>query len=404
MKIAILSRGPRLYSTRRIKEAAHERGHEARVLNPLNCSIEVAEGSPRLYYRNKRLSSYDAVVPRIGASVTFFGTAVVRQFEQMGVFCVNPSHAISVSRDKLRALQVLSRHRIGMPTTLFVRHVSEILPGIERMGGPPVVVKLLEGTQGIGVILADSTKVAKAIIETLSGPAKMSVLLQQFIKESKGRDIRAFVVGNRVVAAMRRTAAGDEFRSNLHRGGTAEVVQLDEQYTRTAVHAAQILGLRVAGVDLLEGKKGPVLMEVNSSPGLEGIESATGVDVAGEIIRLIEEQVLFPEIDIRQRLTLQAGYGVMEIPIDERSELCGTTIRESGLRDRDVIVLTIQRDRVTIPNPRVDRQILAGDVLLCFGKNLTLKGLAPPRRGQGRPRQRADATEPAPGLAPPREE
>jgi ribosomal protein S6--L-glutamate ligase len=291
-----------------------------------------------------------------------------------------------------------------MPTTLFVRHVSEILPGIERMGGPPVVVKLLEGTQGIGVILADSTKVAKAIIETLSGPAKMSVLLQQFIKESKGRDIRAFVVGNRVVAAMRRTAAGDEFRSNLHRGGTAEVVQLDEQYTRTAVHAAQILGLRVAGVDLLEGKKGPVLMEVNSSPGLEGIESATGVDVAGEIIRLIEEQVLFPEIDIRQRLTLQAGYGVMEIPIDERSELCGTTIRESGLRDRDVIVLTIQRDRVTIPNPRVDRQILAGDVLLCFGKNLTLKGLAPPRRGQGRPRQRADATEPAPGLAPPREE
>jgi ribosomal protein S6--L-glutamate ligase len=380
MRIAILSRGPKLYSTSRLKEAAEKRGHEARVLNPLSCSIEVAKGSPRLYYKNQLLSSYDAVIPRIGASITFFGTAVLRQFEQMGVFCVNPSHAISVSRDKLRALQVLSRHRIGIPTTLFVRHVSEILPGIERMGGPPVVVKLLEGTQGIGVILADSTKVAEAIIETLSGPAKMSVLLQQFVKESKGRDIRAFVVGNRVVAAMRRTAEGDEFRSNIHRGGKAEVVELDEVYQRTAVHAAQIMGLRVAGVDLLEGKNGPILMEVNSSPGLEGIEAATGVDVAGEIITLIEEEVLFPEIDIRQRLTLQSGYGVMEIPVDERSELCGKTIRHSGLRERDVIVLTIQRESVTIPNPRVDREILAGDVLLCFGKNLTLKGFAPPRR------------------------
>jgi len=380
MKIAILSRGPKLYSTRRLREAAETRGHEARVLNTLNFSIEVAKRSPRLYYRNKKLSGYDAVIPRIGASVTFFGTAVLRQFEQMGTFCLNPSHAISVSRDKLRALQVLSRHNIGIPTTMFVRHVSEILPGIERMGGPPVVVKLLEGTQGIGVILADSTKVAEAIIETLAGPAKMSVLLQQFVKESKGRDIRAFVVGNRVVAAMRRTASGDDFRSNIHRGGSAEVVDLPDDYRRTAVHAAQIMGLRVAGVDLLEGKNGPVLMEVNSSPGLEGIEAATGVDVAGEIVELIEEEVLFPEIDIRQRLTLQSGYGVMEIPVGEDSELCGQTVRSSGLRERDVLVLTIQRGSVSIPNPRGSREILAGDVLLCFGKNLTLKGLKPPRR------------------------
>jgi len=380
MKIAILSRGPKLYSTRRLREAAETRGHEARVLNTLNFSIEVAKRSPRLYYRNKKLSGYDAVIPRIGASVTFFGTAVLRQFEQMGTFCLNPSHAISVSRDKLRALQVLSRHNIGIPTTMFVRHVSEILPGIERMGGPPVVVKLLEGTQGIGVILADSTKVAEAIIETLAGPAKMSVLLQQFVKESKGRDIRAFVVGNRVGAAMRRTASGDDFRSNIHRGGSAEVVDLPDDYRRTAVHAAQIMGLRVAGVDLLEGKNGPVLMEVNSSPGLEGIEAATGVDVAGEIVELIEEEVLFPEIDIRQRLTLQSGYGVMEIPVGEDSELCGQTVRSSGLRERDVLVLTIQRGSVSIPNPRGSREILAGDVLLCFGKNLTLKGLKPPRR------------------------
>jgi ribosomal protein S6--L-glutamate ligase len=380
MRIAILSRGPKLYSTRRLKEAAIERGHEVRVLNPLSCSIEVAHGSPRLYYKNKKLSTYDAVIPRIGASITFFGTAVLRQFEQMGVFCVNPSHAISVSRDKLRALQILSRHHIGIPTTLFVRHVSEIIPGIERMGGPPVVVKLLEGTQGIGVILADSTKVAEAIIETLAGPAKMSVLLQQFVSESKGRDIRAFVVGGRVVAAMRRTASGDDFRSNIHRGGSAEAVKLDEEYERVAVHAAHVLGLRVAGVDLLEGKDGPILMEVNSSPGLEGIEAATGVDVAGEILSHIEEEVLFPEIDLRQRLTLRSGYGVMEIPVDDRSELCGKTIRDTKLRERDVLVLTIQRESVTIPNPRVDREILAGDVLLCFGKNLTLKTLAPPPR------------------------
>jgi len=379
LRIAILSRSKKLYSTHRLKQAAEMRGHECRVLNPLNCSIEVAHGSPRLYYKNRKMSMYDAVIPRIGASITFFGTAVVRQFEQMGAFCVNPSHAISVSRDKLRALQVMSRHNIGIPTTLFVRHVSEILPGIERLGGPPVVVKLLEGTQGIGVILADSTKVAEAIIETLAGPAKMSVLLQQFVKESKGRDIRAIVVGDRVVAAMRRTASGDEFRSNIHRGGTAEVVELDEEYKRTALQAAQILGLRVAGVDLLEGDDGPILMEVNSSPGLEGIEAATEIDVAGEIISLIEEEVLFPEIDIRQRLTLQSGYAVMEIPIGEKSELVGKTVENSGLRERDVIVLTIRRGSVTIPNPRIDREILQGDTLLCFGKNLTLKSLAPPK-------------------------
>jgi len=392
MRIAILSRGSRLYSTRRLREAAAMRGHEARVLNTLSCSIEVAHGSPRLYYKNKKLPAYDAVIPRIGASITFFGTAVIRQFEQMGTFCLNPSHAISVSRDKLRALQVLSRHHIQIPTTLFVRHVSEILPGIERMGGPPVVVKLLEGTQGIGVILADSTKVAEAIIETLAGPAKMSVLLQELVAESKGRDIRAFVVGSRVVAAMRRTASGDDFRSNIHRGGTAQVVELDEEYKRTAVHAAQIMGLRVAGVDLLEGKAGPVLMEVNSSPGLEGIEAATGVDVAGEIIQLIESEVLFPEIDIRQRLTLQSGYGVIEIPVDERSEFVGKTIQGSQLRERDVLVLTMQRGSITIPNPRVDRVILPGDVLLCFGKTLTLKGLAPPPRKRKRTRRREVAT------------
>ncbi|HSG80784.1 MAG TPA: 30S ribosomal protein S6--L-glutamate ligase, partial [Gemmatimonadota bacterium] len=300
MRIAILSRNPRLYSTRRLKEACLARGHEAKVLDTLSFSIEVEEGKPRLYYHDRMLRNYDAVIPRIGASITFFGTAVVRQFEQMGVYCVNPSHSISVSRDKLRALQVLSRHKIGIPKTLFVRKTAEILPGIERLGGVPVVVKLLEGTQGIGVILAESTKIAEAIIETLSGPANMNVLLQQFVKESRGRDVRAFVVGDRVVAAMRRVAQSDEFRSNIHRGGSAEIVELDEHYQRTAINAAQIMGLRVAGVDMLEGNDGPIVMEVNSSPGLEGIEGATGIDVAGAIVELIEDEVLFPEVDLRQ--------------------------------------------------------------------------------------------------------
>ena len=393
MKIAILSRGPKLYSTRRLREACEMRGHEAKVLNTLAFSIEVERGDPKLFYKHRQLSTYDAVVPRIGASVTFFGTAVVRQFEQMGVFCVNPSHAISVSRDKLRSIQVLSRHRIGIPKTLFVRHRDEILPGIERLGGVPVVIKLLEGTQGIGVILADTTKVAEAIIETLQGPAKQNVLLQQFVKESKGKDIRAFVVGNRVVAGMRRVAQEGEFRSNVHRGGRAEAVELDEEYQRTAIHAAQIMGLRVAGVDMLEGADGPVVMEVNSSPGLEGIETATGIDVAGEIVQLIEEEVLFPEIDIRQRLTLQSGYGVIEIPVPESSELCGKTIASSNLRDRDVLVLTIQRGGVTIPNPNKSREILSGDVLLCFGKALTLRGLAP-KPERPRKRRRAKPVEP----------
>jgi ribosomal protein S6--L-glutamate ligase len=384
MKIAILSRGKRLYSTRRLKEAAIARGHSAKVLDTLAFGINTQEGAPDLLYKGKTLSDYDAVIPRIGASITLYGTAVVRQFEQMGVFCVNGSQAISVSRDKLRSIQILSRHNIGIPETAFVHELDQVVPTIEAMGGPPVVIKLLEGTQGIGVILADSTSVAKSIIEVLQGAANQNVLIQAFVKESRGKDIRAFVVGNRVVAAMRRVAQGDEFRSNVHRGGRAEPVQLTPEYERAALHAAQIMGLRVAGVDMLEGSEGPKLMEINSSPGLEGIEGATGIDVAGAIIELIEEEVLFPEIDIRQRLTLQSGYGVLEVPVDERSELCDKAINETGLRDRDIVVLTINRGSVTIPNPKGSRQILAGDTLLCFGKTMTLKALAPSNRPKRR--------------------
>jgi len=391
MRIAILSRGPKLYSTRRLKEACASRGHEVLVLNPMRFAIDVQRGKPALYYKDRPLRDYDAVIPRIGASITFFGTAVVRQFEQMGVFCLNPSHAISVSRDKLRSIQVLSRHRIGFPKTTFVKDKQQILTALGRVG-TPTVVKLLEGTQGIGVILAEDRKVAEAVTETLQQAAGQNVLLQQFVKESRGKDIRALVIGGRVVAAMRRKAVGDEFRSNVHRGGQVEPVQLDEEYERTAIHAAQIMGLRMAGVDMLESNDGPMVMEVNSSPGLEGIESATNIDVARTVVELIEEEVLFPEIDIRQRLTLQAGYGVLEIPVPAESELAHKSVRETGLRDRDAIVLSITREGVTIPNPKESREILPGDVLLCFGKSLTLRGLVPPRAPKGRKRRKKPAT------------
>jgi ribosomal protein S6--L-glutamate ligase len=377
MKIAILSRGPKLYSTRRLKEACEKRGHEAWVMSPLAFDIDTEQGSPDLYFKGKRVVPFDAVIPRIGASITLFGTAVVRQFEQMGVFSANSAQAISVSRDKLRSIQILCRHRIGIPHTALVHNLDHVVPTIERMGGPPIVIKLLEGTQGIGVILADTANVAKSIIEVLHSAANQNVLIQAFVKESKGRDIRALVVGNKVVAAMRRVAQGDEFRSNVHRGGRTELVELEPEYERTAIHAAQILGLHVAGVDMLEGNDGPMIMEVNSSPGLEGIEEATGIDVADGIVEHIEEQVLFPEIDLRQRLTLQSGYAVMEVPVAEGSELAQKTLSESGLRNRDIVVLTIQRGSVSIPNPKGSREILPGDRLLCFGKMIALRALSP---------------------------
>ena len=376
MKLAILSCSTKCYSTRRLREAAEQQGHTVKVLNTLQFSIDLDQGTPDLYFRSKRLSSYDAVLPRIGASVTYFGTALVRQFEQMDVYCANSSAGISNSRDKLRSLQILSRHQIGIPKTTFVRDKRDVLPAIARVGGAPVIIKLLEGTQGVGVILADSEKVAEAIIETLQS-TKQNVLIQKFVAESKGRDVRAFVVGDQVVAAMRRVAQGQEFRSNVHRGGMTEVIELDDHYRETAVRAAQIMGLRVAGVDMLEGKDGPQVMEVNSSPGLEGIERCTQLDIAGVIIDYIAAMVDFPEIDLRQRLTVSKGYGVTEIHIPEGSEYVGGTISESGLREKDVIVLTLYRGSSVIPNPRSDRSLQPGDRLLCFGKLDSMRVMVP---------------------------
>ncbi|MCB1702663.1 MAG: 30S ribosomal protein S6--L-glutamate ligase [Pseudomonadales bacterium] len=384
MKLAILSCAPRAYSTRRLKEAAVQRGHEADVLNTLKFAIDLDRGSPDLYYRQQHLEHYDAVLPRIGASITYYGTAVVRQFQEMDVFCANTAHGIINSRDKLRSLQILSRHGIGLPRTTFVRDKKDVLPAIDRVGGAPVIIKLIEGTQGIGVLLAESVKQAESIIELLQSQ-KQNVLIQKFVAESKGRDIRAFVVGDQVVAAMRRVAQGQEFRSNVHRGGVAEPVELSDEYRETAVRCTQIMGLRVAGVDMLEGKDGPQIMEVNSSPGLEGIESCTGLDVAGAVIDYIAAQVDFPEIDVRQRLTVSKGYGVSEIYIPEGSNFVGQTISQTQLRESDINVLTLYRGSKVIPNPRTDRILEPGDKLLCFGKMESMRGMIP-RREQRRRR------------------
>jgi ribosomal protein S6--L-glutamate ligase len=378
MKLAILSCSPHAYSTRRLKEAAEQRGHKARVLNTLKFAIDLERGSPDLYFRQKPLSPYDAVLPRIGASITYYGTAVVRQFQEMDVFCANTAHGIINSRDKLRSLQILSRHHVGIPRTSFVRDRKDVLPAIERVGGAPVIIKLIEGTQGIGVLLAESVKQAESIIELLQSQ-KQNVLIQKFVAESKGKDIRAFVVGDRVVAAMRRVAQGQEFRSNVHRGGVAEKVELNEQYAETAVRCAQILGLRVAGVDMLEGKDGPQVMEVNSSPGLEGIETCTELDIAGAVVDYIAAQVDFPEIDLRQRLTVSKGYGVTEIYVPEGSKFVGQTIDETKLDESDINVLTLSRGSKIIPNPRGGRVLEPGDKLLCFGKLESMRGMIPAR-------------------------
>ncbi len=386
MRIVILSRENRSYSTRRLRQAAIDRGHKCQVLDTLKFSMQLEQGAPELFYRGRKLGHVDAVVPRIGSSITFFGSSVVRQFQQMNVFVANTANAINNSRDKLRSLQILSRYDIGLAPTSFVRSKEDILPAIQRVGGAPVIIKMLEGTQGVGVILAESQKVAEAIVETLQG-AKQNVLIQKFVAESKGKDIRAIVVGDKVIAAMRRVATGHEFRANIHRGGKAEPVILDKAYERTAVRAAQILGLRVAGVDILESVHGPQVIEVNSSPGLEGIEGATGIDVAGAIIDYIAEQVAFPELDIRERLTVTSGYGVAEFTVGTDSPFVGKAIKDTGLREEDVVVLTLERQGETIPNPHEWRVIEAGDKLLCFGKLKAVKGEISPRKAKRKVRK-----------------
>jgi ribosomal protein S6--L-glutamate ligase len=288
MKIAILSRNSRLYSTRRLVEAARARGHSAVVIDTLRCYMNMATARPSIHYKGQELDDFDAVIPRIGASITFYGSAVVRQFEMMGVYAMNESVAISRSRDKLRSMQLLARHDIGMPVTGFAHSPDDIPDLIDMVGGAPLVVKLLEGTQGIGVVLAETRQAAESVIEAFLG-IDVDIMVQEFIAESKGTDLRCFIVGDKVVAAMQRTGKPGEFRSNLHRGGTAQLAKITPAERRTAVRAAKAMGLNVAGVDLIRSRRGPLVLEVNSSPGLEGIEAASGKDVAGAIIAFIED-------------------------------------------------------------------------------------------------------------------
>jgi ribosomal protein S6--L-glutamate ligase len=288
MKIAVLSRNPRLYSTRRLVEAAKGRGHEIQVINTLRCYNNVTSHRPSVHYRGEALTGFDAVIPRIGASITFYGTAVLRQFEMMGVFPVNESVAISRSRDKLRATQLLARRGIGLPVTGFAYSPDDVNDLIEMVGGPPLVVKLLEGTQGVGVVLAETYKAAESVIQAFMG-LEAEIMVQEFIKEAKGADLRCFVIGGKVVTAMKRQGAEGEFRSNLHRGGTASLIRITPEERSTAVRAAKVMGLNVAGVDMLRSNHGPVVMEVNSSPGLKGIEAASGKDIASLIIQFVEK-------------------------------------------------------------------------------------------------------------------
>jgi ribosomal protein S6--L-glutamate ligase len=287
MKIALLSRNRALYSSRRLIEAAAARGHQVVVLDVLRCYMNIASHKPTIHYKGQALEGFDAVIPRIGASVTFYGTSVLRQFEMMGVYPLNESVAISRSRDKLRSMQLLSRKGLGMPVTGFANKPDDIEDLIKMVGGAPLVIKLLEGTQGIGVVLAETQKAAESVIEGFMG-IKANILVQEYIKEAGGADIRCLVVGGKVVAAMKRQAIAGEFRSNLHRGGSASLIRITPEERSTAVRAAGVMGLNVAGVDILRSNHGPVIMEVNSSPGLEGIETATGKDIAGLIIQFIE--------------------------------------------------------------------------------------------------------------------
>lgn len=290
MHIAVLSRNSHLYSTRRLIEEGLNRGHKTEVVDHLKCNIVIEKKNPRIFYKNRYLDDVDAIIPRIGASVTFYGSAVCRQFEMRKVFTANESQAIIRSRDKLRSLQILSRASIGLPKTVFTNYSTNVEEIFSEIGSFPVVIKLLEGTQGIGVVLAENKSAASSVIESFHG-LKARIIVQEFIKEAKGADIRAFVVDGKVVGAMKRQAKEGEFRSNLHRGGKAELIKLSREEKELAIASAKAMGLGVAGVDMLQSKRGPLVMEVNSSPGLEGIEKATGVNIAGKIIEYLEKNI-----------------------------------------------------------------------------------------------------------------
>jgi len=368
LRLAVLSRGPRLYSTRRIVEEAKQRGLDVEVCDPMKFSLVVSEGSVDVLHKGKHFT-HDAVIPRIGHSITQHGVAVLRHIEQLGIWTANTGQGILQSRDKLQASQLLARNRIPVPKTVYVRDILDVEQAIETVGGLPVVVKVTQGTQGDGVFLRHTAFEVRNLVQGLLMTGK-SVLVQEYIAESHGKDIRALVVGDQVVACMRRRARGREFRSNYHLNGTVEKVDLPEGYAEAACRAARVLGLNIAGVDLLEGKNGPLVLEVNSSPGLEGIEKASGVNVAGAIIDYVMEDTAFSEVDIGQLLRTVPGSGVLSLQLRNHPKMVGQRLSDVFA---SVPVFALSRGNRLVWNPDPDLQLRYDDVLVCYGELTELR-------------------------------
>ena len=366
LKLAVLSRGPRLYSTRRLVQEAKNRGIDVEVTDPMKFALFVDDGAIDIHYAGE-LFTHDAVIPRIGHSITKHGVAVLRHMEQLGIWTANTGQGILQSRDKLHASQILARNKIPVPKTTYVRDIIDVEPAIDFVGGLPVVIKVTQGTQGQGVFLRHTVHESRSLIQGLLLTGK-SVLVQEYIAESHGKDIRALVVGDRVVAAMRRKARGREFRSNYHLNGTVEKVEISEEFEEQAVRAARVLGLNVAGVDLLESNNGPLVLEVNSSPGLEGIEKASGVNVAGAIIDYVMNETAFSEVDLDQLLRTVPGSGVLSLQLRNHPMMVGNKIADLFKSTYEIPVFALSRDNKLLWNPEPDVQLRYDDVIICYGE------------------------------------
>jgi len=371
LRVAVLSRGPRLYSTRRLVEEAKKRGIDVEVVDPMKFSLFVANGDINVTHKGEPFT-FDAIIPRIGHSITKHGVAVLRQLEQLDVWTANTGQGILQSRDKLHASQILARNRIPIPRTTYVRDILDIENAVDSVGGLPVVIKVTSGTQGQGVFLRHTLHEAKNLVQGLLMTGR-SILIQEYIAESHGMDIRALVVGDKVVASMRRKARGREFRSNYHLNGTVEKVDLPEDFAEVARRAARVLGLHIAGVDLLESDQGPLVLEVNSSPGLEGIEKASGVNVAGEIIDFVISEASFSEVDLDQLMRTIPGQGVLSLQIRNHPNLVGERLCDLFKSNEVVPVFALSRDNFLIWNPDSELQLRYADILICYGELTELR-------------------------------
>ncbi len=371
LRLAILSRGPRLYSTRRLAEEARKRGLDPYIADPMKFSLFVADGRIDILHNGEPFN-YDAVIPRIGHSITKHGVAVLRHLEQLGIWTANTGAGILQSRDKLHASQILARNRIPVPRTTYVRDIIDVETAVDFVGGLPVVIKVTQGTQGQGVFLRHTIRESRNLVQGLLLTGR-AVLIQEYIAESHGKDIRALVVGDRVVASMRRKARGREFRSNYHLNGTVEKVDLPPEFEEAACRAARVLGLHIAGVDLLEARDGPLVLEVNSSPGLEGIEKASGVNVAGEIIDYVTSETAFSEVDLDQLLRTVPGSGVLSLQIKNHPQLVGQPLADLFNSSSKIPVFALSRDNSLLWNPSDDIQLRYEDVLICYGELTELR-------------------------------